>query len=110
MKCKKGDTKEYVLKKKKHPLVLPKELSQMYNLSLDDLHSDGGNPYPGEIFSEFKPFHATCRIVQELKLNHHRILTYYKAYNRLGNWDLQDVDQLANFPIWCSYAWRPLTI
>ena len=36
-----------VLKKKKHHIGLPEELPQMHNLSLDDLLSDGGTPYPG---------------------------------------------------------------
>ena len=88
-----ANTTESVLKRKKHHFVLPKELPQMHNLSLDDLRSDGGTPYPGEIFSAFKSFRATCRIVRELKRDHHRILTYLKTHNRLGNWDLQQVDQ-----------------
>ena len=89
----KTSSSESVLKRKKRHLVLPKELPQMHNLSLDDLLSDGGTPYPGEIFSAFKPFRATCRVVRELKRDHHRILTYLKVHNRLGNWDLHQVDQ-----------------
>ena len=89
----KTNTTEPILKRKKHPLVLPKELPQMHNLSLDDLHSDGGTPYPGEILSAFKPFRATCRIVRDMKRDHHRILSYLKIHNRLGNWDLKRLDE-----------------
>ena len=89
----KASATESALKRKKHHLVLPKELPKMHTLSLDDLLSDGGTPYPGEIFSAFKPFRATCRVVRELKRDHHRILTYLKRHNRLGNWDLHQVDQ-----------------
>ena len=89
----KASITESVLKRKKHHLVLPKELPQMHNLSLDDLRFDGETQYPGEIFSAFKPFRATCRIVRELKRDHHRILTYLKIHNRLGNLDFLKVDQ-----------------
>ena len=87
------NTTEAVLKRKRHPLVLPKELPQMQNLSLDNLRSDGGTPYPGDILSAFKPFRTTCKIVRELKKDHHRILSYLKTHNRLGNWDLQRLDE-----------------
>ena len=89
----KANTTESELKSKKHHLLLSKELPQMHNLSLDDLRSDGGTPFQGEIFSAFKPFRATCKIVRELKRDNLRILTYLKAHGRLGNWDLQQVDQ-----------------
>ena len=49
----KASITESVLKRKKHHLVLPKELPQMHELSLDDLRSDGGTPHTVEIFSAF---------------------------------------------------------
>ena len=99
-----ANTTETVSKRKKHPLVLPKELPQMQRLTLDDLRSDGGTPYPGAIFSAFKPFRATCKIVRQMRKGHHRILSYLKTHNRLGNWDLQQLDEagkLSHFVLLC---------
>ena len=64
----------------------------MHNLCLDQ-RSDGRNPYPAEIFAAFKPFRATYKIVREMKKDHHRILSYLKTHNRLGNLDLKRLEE-----------------